>query len=171
MNRGGTFVSVGNAHQSFDRMLRMVKNVMPKLPQPVTVQFGHTQFASSECERISFLPMDAFLTRMRQAELVIVHAGAGSVIHAIATGKVPVVVPRRKHLLEHIDEHQVEFALALAGELKAVVAMEDADLLRLSAQALEMQHNQSPVAHRVPSMARAVKRALEELNEGSAVAP
>lgn len=165
MNARGTFVSVGNAHQPFDRMLNMVKHAIAALPQPVTVQRGHTRFECNGCRIVDFVPMDSFMSKINEAELVIVHAGAGSVIHAITAGKVPIVVPRRERLNEHIDEHQVEFALALAREGKAVAALDHADLALLTAQALAMQKGRGTSSEGGTAMTRAVKRALEEMSE------
>lgn len=164
----GTFVSVGNAHQPFDRMLEMVKQVIRTLPQPVTVQRGHTHFECDECEVVDFISMDSFLSKISETELVIIHAGAGSVIHAVAAGKVPVVVPRRAKLNEHIDEHQVDFAVALAREGKAVAVLDDADLIALAAHALEMQATRGGTSGEPSAMARAVTRAIDELEERDA---
>ena len=72
--------------------------------------------------------MDEFAHRMAEADLLILHAGAGSVIHAVRAGKVPVVVPRRAQFGEHVDDHQVEFARELARMGKLVVC-EDTDHL------------------------------------------
>ena len=55
---------------------------------------------------------------------MILHAGAGSVSHAIRAGKIPVIMPRRAECGEHVNDHQVEFAHALAETGSAVVAEE-----------------------------------------------
>jgi UDP-N-acetylglucosamine transferase subunit ALG13 len=72
-------------------------------------------------------------------ELLIVHAGAGSVIHAIRAGKVPVVMPRRKALGEHMDDHQAEFAAALEQTGHVVVAHDAAGLAAAIERALALQ--------------------------------
>ncbi len=68
------------------------------------------------------MEMDEFSHQIKTAQLLILHAGAGSVIHALETGKCPVVMPRRADLGEHVNDHQVEFARALGEMGKAMVA-------------------------------------------------
>ncbi len=117
-----TFVSVGNAKQPFRRLLDAVAHLVPNLPQPVIVQHGHTPFVSAACQVTAFMGMEEFARHIKTAELLILHAGAGSVIHAIEAGKRPVIMPRRADLGEHVNDHQIEFARALAEAGKVVVA-------------------------------------------------
>ena len=92
------------------------------LPQPVFVQSGSTPFDAAGCEVAPFLAMSEFERRVAQSTLLIMHAGAGSVITAVRAGKVPVVMPRRARFGEHVDDHQVEFARELAAAGRIVVA-------------------------------------------------
>ncbi|MFZ3072932.1 MAG: glycosyltransferase [Thermodesulfobacteriota bacterium] len=117
-----TFVSVGNAKQPFRRLLDAIAHLAPSLPQPVIVQHGHTPFASTACQITAFMGMEEFAHHVKTAELLILHAGAGSVIHAIEADKCPVVMPRRANLGEHVNDHQIEFARTLAEAGKVVVA-------------------------------------------------
>jgi UDP-N-acetylglucosamine transferase subunit ALG13 len=63
---------------------------------------------------------------MEAADVVVCHAGAGSILCALRAGHTPVVVPRLKRYQETVDDHQVEFSRALAAEGK-VIAVEDLD--------------------------------------------
>ncbi|MGH6838766.1 MAG: glycosyltransferase, partial [Methylocella sp.] len=116
-----TFVSVGNAYQPFTRLIHAVTSIARKLPQPVVVQHGHTPFDSVDCRGVAFLDMRAFESAVSEAEVVVLHAGAGSVIHALSAGKAPVVMARRAEFGEHVDDHQVEFARELARIGRVVV--------------------------------------------------
>ena len=73
--------------------------------------------------------MAEFSRYVAEAQLLILHAGAGSVIHAIQAGKIPLVMPRRAKYGEHVDDHQLEFARALAAAGKVVLAEEPDDLI------------------------------------------
>ena len=123
-----TFISVGNATQPFGRLLDAVAVLAPRLPGPVVVQHGATPFASPDCEARPFVSMSEFEALVARARLLILHAGAGSVIHAVRAGKLPVVMPRRVAHGEHVDDHQLEFAIELERAGKIVVAREGADL-------------------------------------------
>jgi UDP-N-acetylglucosamine transferase subunit ALG13 len=67
------------------------------------------------------------------------HAGAGSIMHAVEAGKVPVVMPRRAAFGEHVNDHQVEFAQALAEAGKVVMANTPDDLARAVEEAMARQ--------------------------------
>lgn len=130
-----TFVSVGNAHQPFTRLIDAVTSIAHALPQPVVVQHGHTPFASFACRGVPFLDMLAFESAVSVADVLILHAGAGSVIHALGAGKAPVVMARRAEFGEHVDDHQVEFARELALIGRVVVAGHSVELMAAIARA------------------------------------
>jgi UDP-N-acetylglucosamine transferase subunit ALG13 len=123
-----TFITVGNAHQPFTRLLHSLVPIFPTLPRPIIVQHGHTPFASSIAVAVPFLSMDEFSHRISEAALLIMHAGAGSIITALVAGKRPVVVPRLARFGEHVDDHQNEFALEMA-RLGRVVLVEDPETI------------------------------------------
>ena len=155
-----TFVSIGNAHQPFPRLLREVCRIAPDLPQPVLVQYGHTPFDCAQCQAKAFLDMDQFARQAVAAELLILHAGAGSVIHAIGAGKVPVVMPRRVGLGEHVNDHQLEFARALsqAGKIVLVEAVEH--LGAAAAEALQRQR-----ASTTPALVRPASKMVKLVDD------
>jgi UDP-N-acetylglucosamine transferase subunit ALG13 len=137
-----TFVSVGNATQPFPRLLDAVCDLARHLPQPVFVQYGAAEtFACPACTGAGFLDMDEFAHRVAGSDVLILHAGAGSVIHAVRAGKVPVVVPRRAQFGEHVDDHQVEFARELARMGKIVVCEDTKNLASAVNEALGRQQS------------------------------
>jgi UDP-N-acetylglucosamine transferase subunit ALG13 len=138
-----TFVSVGNAVQSFDRLIKAVIDVYVQLPQPVIIQYGNSivREKNENCNWMDFMSMSEFEQNVKAADLLILHGGAGSLIHAIKAGKVPVVVPRRKSLNEHIDDHQIEFADAFASAGKAVVVYDEKYLINGVEEAMSLQRD------------------------------
>lgn len=134
-----TFVSLGNALQPFARLLDGIGRLATQLPQPVIVQHGHTPFRDGACLSAPFLGMDEFIKHIRDADLLIMHAGAGSIMHAVEAGKIPVVMPRHASFGEHVNDHQVEFAQALAEAGKVVMANTPDDLARTVEEAMARQ--------------------------------
>lgn len=132
----GTLVTVGNAHQPFARLLKAVDTIAHQLPQPVTMQHGHTAFQSKHCRMRNFLPMDEFIELVASVKLVITHAGAGSILQAIDANQRPVVMPRRAMHQEHVDDHQVELAQAFSTRGLIVLAMDTDQLGSAVQQAL-----------------------------------
>jgi UDP-N-acetylglucosamine transferase subunit ALG13 len=112
----GTFISLGNSHQSFGRLLKNIEEFIDELPKPILIQRGHTEFSSKKAEVITFMDMNAFERAINSHSLIILHGGAGSIIQAVFQQKVPVVMARRKIFDEHIDDHQVEFVAKLSSK-------------------------------------------------------
>ncbi len=83
--------------------------------------------------------MEEFSDRVASATLLILHAGAGSVIHAVRAGKCPVIVPRRAKFGEHIDDHQVEFSVELSSTGKVVLCEDPTQIVSAAAEALSRQ--------------------------------
>jgi UDP-N-acetylglucosamine transferase subunit ALG13 len=134
-----TFVSVGNAHQPFSRLLDQIEVISSSLPQPVVVQHGHTPFKSETCLARQFIGMSEFEHLINHADLVILHAGGGAVLQAVKSGKVPIIVPRRHQFGEHVDDHQVENARELALSGKVVVADNPQQLNHAIKKAIKLQ--------------------------------
>jgi UDP-N-acetylglucosamine transferase subunit ALG13 len=145
-----TFVSLGNATQPFIRLTDAVLQIVSILPQPVVVQHGNNPFQGSGCIARPFMEMTEFIELIETSELLILHAGAGSVIHAIQAGKVPVVMPRRKQYGEVVDDHQLEFAHALGAIGKVVVAEEPVDLVSAVQEAKKRQSMANSLNKRPP---------------------
>jgi UDP-N-acetylglucosamine transferase subunit ALG13 len=142
-----TFVSVGNAKQPFVRLLQAVQATRQALPGPVFVQHGHTPWQPTEgIEAQAFIGMEEFAQRVQDSQVVVLHAGAGSVIHAVRAGKVPIVAPRRQDLGEHLDNHQLEFARELAAAGKVILFNDKSGfgLAIRQAQALQLQQKAAP---------------------------
>ncbi len=102
---------------------RLVYHLLKIIPAGVEVlwQLGstplHVPFARAS------VPAKELESAMREADVVIAHAGTGAALSALEAGKFPVLVPRRAAHNEHVDDHQEltsEFlsniGLALAAE-------------------------------------------------------
>jgi UDP-N-acetylglucosamine--N-acetylmuramyl-(pentapeptide) pyrophosphoryl-undecaprenol N-acetylglucosamine transferase len=63
-----------------------------------------------------FLPASVLDQAMRDADVVIAHAGCGSALMALAAGKYPVLIPRDPRHGEVIDSHQIEIARWLSQQ-------------------------------------------------------
>jgi UDP-N-acetylglucosamine transferase subunit ALG13 len=128
------FVSVGTHEAPFDRLLRSVYALA--LDEQIVVQHGPSRVRSSgravEAEYLSF---DEVVGNIRQARAVVMHAGVGSVMVALANGKGPIVMPRLHRFDEHVDDHQLELARRLEAH-GLVTLVEGPEALR---EALERE--------------------------------
>jgi UDP-N-acetylglucosamine transferase subunit ALG13 len=116
------FVTVGSCEYPFDRLL----DAVGELPgdERVVVQSGSSELALPRAECFDFVPFEALVEYVRSARLVVTHAGIGSILTALGTGKRPVVVPRRRQYGEAVDDHQVGSARRLA-EVGLVTYVDD----------------------------------------------
>jgi UDP-N-acetylglucosamine transferase subunit ALG13/glycosyltransferase involved in cell wall biosynthesis len=146
----GTFVTVGTSVKyPFDRLLRALE-ALP-LPRPVVVQHGISAPDQSWDRAFSFASPVEIERCVRTAEVVISHAGIGSVMTAVALGKCPIVMPRSASHGESVDDHQRAFARDMAAAGQATLIDDKAGLRR----ALET-HRKRPrtiTAPREPSLA------------------
>ena len=125
------FVTVGNVTQHFRRLLEAIEEMAVGgilNQQPVIIQTGsNSYFASSHCVQRDFFPPDEYRQLIHDAEVVVCHGGAGTLHHVFQTGKVPVVMPRRRKYGEHVDD-QYSLVKALADQGRIVAAFEPEDL-------------------------------------------
>ncbi len=118
------FATVGTHGQPFTRFLAALSG----LDDDVIVQYGHNAPPAGVREAVAFMPFDVLNAHMREADVVVTHAGVGSVLCAREAGHVPVVVPRLHRYDEHVDDHQLELVAALGVGEHIVPVMDIADL-------------------------------------------
>jgi UDP-N-acetylglucosamine transferase subunit ALG13 len=119
------FATVGSSPFPFQRMMFALRN----LPAAdLRVQHGPAE--PPPCVRAdAYLPFDRMVDLIERSDLVVCHAGVGSIMCALQAGHIPVIFPRLKRHAETVDDHQVELAEALAPRGAVVVAWTAAELL------------------------------------------
>lgn len=119
------FVTVGTHHQPFNRLL----NALDTLDgNDLVVQHGPAEPPRGVARAEAYMPFDSMLECFREADVVVTHAGVGSVLCARREGHVPLVVPRRHDLGEHVDDHQVELTRALEARGSVIAVWDIATL-------------------------------------------
>jgi UDP-N-acetylglucosamine--N-acetylmuramyl-(pentapeptide) pyrophosphoryl-undecaprenol N-acetylglucosamine transferase len=111
------------------RFPRLLSRLVQIIPSTVDVlwQVGSTVIDGMPADARRQVPVDEMRRAMREADVVVSHAGVGSALAAMQAGRRALYVPRRRAHGEHIDDHQV----AMARELEArdlVVAREAGDV-------------------------------------------
>ncbi|MCX5720874.1 MAG: glycosyltransferase [Nitrospirae bacterium] len=159
------FVAVGNGSQGFLRLLNAVEMLAGNgllASDQVCIQGGNNpSFVPKFCKKYDFLSMDQFAKFIRDADLIIAHAGAGTLFHVLQARKVPVVMPRRRQYGELVDDHQVELLQALALEGRVVPAYEPEDLPAAITEA--RRRSKQPMQPPPSRMLELVGQAITEL--------
>ena len=105
-------VTVGTIRPyGFDRAIRNLDGLLAGFD--VTWQIGESTAQPTHGRVSRLLSRDRLLDEVRQADVVIAHAGVGSILMALACGKAPIVLPRLARHGEHIDDHQLDIARLL----------------------------------------------------------
>lgn len=104
-------VTTGTNEQPFERLIRAVEQL--DVREHMVVQHGSCQIAEPRRDWFDFLSFEELTELMREARVVVAHAGIGSIMVARRCGKRPIVVPRRLHHAEAVDDHQLPVARRL----------------------------------------------------------
>jgi UDP-N-acetylglucosamine transferase subunit ALG13 len=127
------FLTIGT-HEPFDRLVRAVdewcvtRGCGDRVFGQVTAR---AQYRPSGFESVATLDPDDYKHHFEHAELIVSHAGMGSIITAMTLSRPIVVVPRRGHLGETRNDHQVATAERFGGRSGVYVAADVEDLTAL----------------------------------------
>lgn len=125
------FVTVGTHEQGFERLIKKVDDLVRdgKIKEDVIMQIGFTQYKPKYCKWEKLFPYSEMKEMMQKARIVITHGGPASFIMALQEGKTPIVVPRMSKYNEHVNDHQVDFSLAVNERYKNLIVVEDIENL------------------------------------------
>jgi len=118
-------VTVGSSADGFNRVIEQVDGLKGehKINDNLVMQIGHGSYIPKNADRFfRFTSWKEINDLHKKVDCVISHAGAGSILTALAHGKPFIGVPRLKKLGEHTNNHQVDMARVLVNEGKMLMA-------------------------------------------------
>jgi UDP-N-acetylglucosamine transferase subunit ALG13 len=122
------FVTVGT-QLPFDRLVSVVDAWAGRTSRrDVLAQIGPSNLRPQFIEYRPFFSPAEFSQHFAAAELVIAHAGMGSIIGAMSQGKPILVMPRSASLHEHRNDHQISTARRFREMERILVAMDEQEL-------------------------------------------
>lgn len=121
-------VTVGTTDRDFGRLINRLAAIIPPDAE-VLWQTGASKVDHLDIDAHSLVSESELVAAIAEADVVITHAGAGSLANVLQAGKVPVFVPRRERYDEQIDDHQVE--LANWADQAGLAVMAEADEVEL----------------------------------------
>ncbi|MEA5442019.1 glycosyltransferase [Cyanobium gracile] len=124
-------VSVGTEQFPFNRLMHWLELLIQNqlIDEDIIVQYGTCTFLPSGTTVYRLVKEDSFRELIQEARIVIAHCGEGTVLLLDTLQKPFILVPRSVRFQEHVDDHQVELALALS-EMGVPIAWSPGDLLR-----------------------------------------
>ena len=111
-------VVLGTQDKQFPRLLEAVDEAISAgfIKEKVVVQAGQTVYQSSNMEIFDFLSAPEFDKLMDDANLIITHGGAGTILSAIKKGKKVIAAPRLSKYMEHHNDHQKQIISEFSKE-------------------------------------------------------
>ena len=103
-------VTLGTQDKEFRRLLDIVEDAIDRkvIKDEVIVQAGHTKYESKNMKIFDFLDREEFGKLINECDLLITHAGVGSIITGLNNNKKVIVVPRLAKYNEHLNDHQLQ---------------------------------------------------------------
>lgn len=122
------FVTIGSMFP-FDRLIRaMDAYAAEQGGEKFVAQIGAGGFTPAHMDWVRSYPAADYASAVAGCDLVVAHAGMGSVITAGEYGKPIVLLPRRAALGEHTNDHQMDTAAWLRARPGIQVAEAAEDL-------------------------------------------
>ena len=115
-------VTVGSNEHQFNRLIKEIDELKERkiLKEEIIAQIGNSTYFPKNFDYFKFKPYEEMENLTRKSDIVISHAGAGSIMLALEMKKPLIVVPRMKKYGEHINDHQVEITRQLEKEGKLI---------------------------------------------------
>ncbi len=112
------FVVTGTTEFPFNRLIEMVNRAVETglITEEVVVQSGAFSGDAPSLTLIPYIEKEQFDRYFQEASLIISHTGIGVMLAALEYNKPLFLMPRRAEFGEHVNDHQVDTALALAGK-------------------------------------------------------
>ncbi|AUT01468.1 glucosyl transferase [Nostoc sp. CENA543] len=128
-------VTVGTEQYPFNRLMHWVEVLLQSelIQEEIVVQYGNSTILPAGAKVYRFLKEESFQDLIRQARIVIAHCGEGTLLLLDSLDKPYVLVARSQEFQEHVDDHQVELALALS-QINVPIAWCPGDLVRFLQQ-------------------------------------
>lgn len=120
-------VTVGS-QLPFDRLIRFMDNLAPELDEPIIAQVGVSNYVPRNFQPFEHIHPVEFEEMMREARLIVAHAGVGTILNAQRYNKPAVLFPRRASFGEHRNDHQIATCEKLAGRRGVFVAYTEDEL-------------------------------------------
>jgi UDP-N-acetylglucosamine transferase subunit ALG13 len=104
------FITTGT-QEPFDRLLEIMDEIAMELQETeFIVQAFQSNYQVKHMKMLNFINPDEFNELFNEAELIVSHAGMGTIISSLVNEKPIIVMPRLVKYHEHRNEHQLSTA-------------------------------------------------------------
>lgn len=122
------FITTGT-QEPFDRLIKAIDEIAPSLKNTeIIAQVYKSEFIPKHMKTFEFLSPKEFAFYFNSAELIIAHAGMGTIISALQIEKPLIILPRLAVFHEHRNDHQLLTAKKFDDFNFVHVAYDEAEL-------------------------------------------
>lgn len=149
------FLTIGT-HEPFDRLVKAVDEwcLAAHRQQEIFAQIAEPRaggYVPQNFPWVSRLSPSDYADQVARSDLLVSHAGMGSILTALHLGKPIVVMPRRGHLRETRNDHQFTTAQRLGSRPGIYVAQDEGQLSPVLDHAIA--HLSDPAGERIGPLA------------------
>lgn len=139
-------VLLGTQNNDFHRLLDEIdKNIENGIiKDEVIVQSGFTKYYSKNMKIFNLVPKQELENLVDKADLIITHAGVGSIEMSLEKNKKVIAVARKKEFGEHVNNHQKEIQKEFSKK-GFLIGIENVENL---GQAIEKSKNFVPIIYK-----------------------
>lgn len=145
----------------FDRLIEAVDELAPDLGVQVIAQTGKGTYQPVNMEARTNIAPAEFEELVQQCQLIISHAGIGTVLTAQRFAKPIVLFPRRLDYAEHRNDHQVATVRNLQGRSGLLIAMDETELKTRITQGLEFESAKAELSQTAKQLRGAIAGYIE----------
>lgn len=106
------FVILGTQDKKFPRLLEALQKKIDEgkidKKEEIIVQAGSTKYKSNDMKIFDYIPISQFEDYIEKADLIICHAGVGTILTALKKNKKIIAAARLKQYGEHVNDHQLQ---------------------------------------------------------------
>ncbi len=119
------FVTVGTHSEGFDRLLSIMDKWANQNNAEIFALTGNSKYKPKNFNGKAFCTYEKYISELKKADIVVSHAGSGSIIDTLNLRNLLIIIPRIKKLGEHTNRHQLETAKTRANNKLEILADEN----------------------------------------------
>lgn len=150
------FLTVGTQFH-FDRLVKTMDEYAGKTGLHITAQIGSSDYKCKTIHAECFYKPDEMDSLFSQADVIVSHAGMGSIINAMRLKKPIIIYPRLSKFGEHRNDHQLDTLKSFDGVRGVYCARSDEDLLNILARYKELDKPLGLVSDKAADLADYIK--------------
>lgn len=127
------FVTLGTQKFQLNRLLieldRLVEQKL--LNDDIYAQIGNSTYYPKYYSYSKLLSRDDYERMINECDLLITHAGVGTILQGLKLKKKIIVFPRLERFNEHVDDHQLQIASNFANKNYVLMCKDESDLEKM----------------------------------------